>query len=251
MEYFNYKIIGTSHVAKESVKQIEKEIKEYNPDIVCIELDKGRLHSLLNKTESKFNISMIKQIGLTGFLFGLIGHAAQKKIGEKLNIIPGKDMLTAYKVAKKHKKEIKLIDQDVQTTLRNVSKGFNGKEKLKLFQQVLEAFFFRKRAMRRTQKKIGNINIDLNKVPSEEVIEKMIESLKDDFPGLHKAIVKDRNEIMSKRVFDLLKKNPTKRILVIVGAGHKKEMTKIINKKLKNTEYFPKKIEYNYSFSIN
>jgi len=251
MEAFQYKIIGTSHVAKESVENIKKEIKEFQPDIVCIELDANRLQGLLSNQKSNFNPKMIGRIGLTGYIFGLIGHMMQKKVGEKLNIIPGKDMLTAYKVAKAENKDIKLIDQDVQATLRNVSKNFTWKEKRRLFGQIFEAIFFKKRAIEKNKEKLQGMNFDLNTVPSEEIVEKMILSLKDEYPGLYKAIVDDRNKIMANRIYLLLKKNPTKKVLAIVGAGHKTEMEKIINKKLQNLEYFPKKIEYNYTYIVS
>lgn len=247
MEPFQYKIIGTSHVAKESVKEIEKEIQEFQPDIVCIELDQNRLQALLTKQKTSFSPKLIGQIGLMGYLFGLVGHVVQQKIGKKLGIVPGKDMLTAYLVARKHKLKVALIDQNVRITLKNVSKNFKAKEKWKLFKDVLEGIFFRKRAMEKTKKKIGNVKLNLNEVPNEKIVEKMIEGLKEEYPGLHKALVDDRNKFMANNICKIMKKEPTKKVLAIVGAGHKKEMDKIIKSKTKNWEY----VGYSYTTTID
>lgn len=237
MESFQHKIIGTSHVAKESVKEIEKEIESFKPDYVCIELDAQRLNALLSKQKTSFNPKLIKQIGLMGYLFGVVGHVVQQKIGKKLNIVPGKDMLTAYLVAKKHKIKIVLIDQNVRITLKNVSKNFNSKERWKLVRDILEGIFFKKRAMKKAKQKLGNVSINLNEVPSEKVINLMINNLKTEYPGLHKALVEDRNIFMSDNICKILKKEPTKKVLAIVGAGHKKEMNKLIKSKTKTWEY--------------
>ena len=48
------KIVGTSHISKDSVKEIKHQISEFKPDIVCVELDVHRYKSLFNKTTRKF-----------------------------------------------------------------------------------------------------------------------------------------------------------------------------------------------------
>lgn len=237
MEPFQYKILGTSHVAKGSVREIEHEIKSFQPDIVAIELDQNRLQALLTNQKTSFNPKIIAKIGLMGYVFGLIGHIAQQKIGKKLNIMPGKDMLTAFKLARKHDLKVALIDQNVQITLRNVSKNFSMKERLKLVGEILESIIFKKRAQEKAKKKLKNINFNLNEVPSDEIITTMIGNLKEEYPGLHKALVEDRNKFMANNLCKLIKKNPHQRILAVVGAGHKEEMVKLVEKKKSSWEY--------------
>ena len=40
------KIIGTAHVSQESVEEVKDAIYEYQPDVVAIELDRGRYTKL-------------------------------------------------------------------------------------------------------------------------------------------------------------------------------------------------------------
>jgi pheromone shutdown protein TraB len=235
-EPFAYKIVGTSHVAEQSLRDIEREIVEFKPDIVCVELDQHRLQGLLTKQKTNMNPSLIFKFGLFGYLFGLVGHIAQQKIGKKMNIVPGKDMLTAVICAKKHDLPVALIDQNIQVTLRKVSKYFGWKERFRVVGDLFKGFFFPNSAMKEVKQEIGDIHMDLRKVPSNELIAKMIKALKKKYPGLHKALVEERNHFMAKRVLHLLRRDPSKRLLVVVGAGHKEDMIKIINKKLLNIE---------------
>ena len=73
IEYQNLTLIGTSHISPESVKQVRKVIKEIQPDFVALELDKGRLKSLLEKNKRRLRFKDIKRMGVKVFLFALFG----------------------------------------------------------------------------------------------------------------------------------------------------------------------------------
>ena len=49
MHYNNITMIGTSHIAKESVSEVKNYIIKEKPDIIALELDRPRLAALLNK----------------------------------------------------------------------------------------------------------------------------------------------------------------------------------------------------------
>ena len=55
MKYQNLTIIGTSHIAQQSLDDVKKAIEEGKPDIVAIELDSKRLHSLFRKKDAKIS----------------------------------------------------------------------------------------------------------------------------------------------------------------------------------------------------
>lgn len=225
------KLLGTSHVAEQSVKEIILEIDVFQPNIVAVELDKNRLHALLNNQKTSLHPKLILHIGLWGYLFALVGQFVQQRIGKNIGILPGSDMLTAIKYAKIKEKKIALIDQNIQITLKKVSKKFSLKDKWNLFCDIIEGVFFRKKAEKKMKKIMGNL--DLKKVPEKEVVVKMISLLENRYPGLYEALVEDRNHIMSTNVKGLMRKFPEEKILVVVGAGHIKGMEKILKKELK------------------
>ena len=220
-------IIGTSHIAKESVDEIKNAFEHFNPDIVAIELDTQRAHILLNPQQKpkKLNPRAIFTYGVTGYLFALLGQSAQQKLGKAVGVDAGDDMKTALILASKNHKDIALIDQPINITLQNISKGFRWKEKGRFVADITKGLIRPKK-----QAELMGIDFDLKKVPEVELIEKMMTYLEKRYPSLHKAIIDDRNRYMVKKIITLIRKNPEQKILVIVGAGHLKGMKELLHK---------------------
>ena len=218
MEYKNLTLIGTSHVAKQSIEEVKKGILEKNPEIIALELDIIRLSSMLNKRKRSIKFSDIKKIGFTGLFFNLIGAWIENKIGKVAGTKPGNEMLTAIKLAKKEKIKIALVDQDIRITLQKLSKKITFKEKLRLFTDLLFGSIFHKEKVR----------IDLSKVPEKEIIEKLTKEFKKRYPSLHEILVEDRNKVMAKNLNKLISENKDKKILAVVGAGHKEAIIRIL-----------------------
>jgi pheromone shutdown-related protein TraB len=213
----NIYILGTSHVAEESVKQVKDNFEKINPGILALELDRNRLYGLQNNTKRAKNIDLIRQLGLYGFMFYVFGEFAQKKIGKILKISPGSEMLTAFEIGKKNNVKIALIDRDIQITLKRFSKNFRLRELIKIF------FSFFKGSLKKEK-------IDLKKVPSERLIEIAISEIKDNFPSIYKVLIHERDIYMGKKLAALSILYPDEKILAVVGAGHVKGMASYIEK---------------------
>ena len=214
------KIIGTSHISKDSVTEIKKTIGEFEPDIVCVELDVNRYKSLFQKRRGKFKLSHIGRLGLFGFLFYLLGSISQKVLGRRAGSKPGIDMRSAIVEAKKVGAKVALIDQDISITLRNLSKRVPFPEKMKLFAYVLFGGFVSKK----------RIKFNLKSVPKDSVVKTLVREMKHKFPSFYKVLVADRDRYMQKQVGAIVKKFPESKILVIVGAGHKSSLKKFVSK---------------------
>jgi len=229
MQYENLTIIGTSHIARQSLKEVEDAINSIDPDIIALELDRQRLYGLLHKPKGRISIYNIRRIGFKGFLFSLIGAWAEKKLGEIVGVAPGSEMKKAIIMAKQKKKKIALIDQDIEITLKRFSKALTWKEKWNFFADIVKAFIFRKK----------EIDFDLTKVPSKEIIKKLVNKVKIRYPSIYKVLIEERNVVMAHNLSKLLKDNPGKKIIAIIGAGHEDEILKLI-----------KKSQISYSISI-
>lgn len=218
------KIVGTSHVAKQSIEEIKKAFDEFKPEIVALELDFGRAMGLMQEQKSKVSLLEIRNIGLQGYLFAKIGQFFQQKIGQSIGVSPGSEMKTAMKLAYEQKLTVAFIDQPIKKTLKNFSREFDWKEKLKFLADLFLGIFFRKRQMQ----KMGIENWDLSKVPEDKLVEKLIGQMKERYPGIYRALVEDRNKYMANQLVKLYQANPEKRILAVMGAGHKKDVWKIL-----------------------
>ncbi len=217
--YKNLLIIGTSHIARQSVKEINDRFSGLDPDIVCVELDHKRLHALLTDAKPDYSLSGIKRYGLQGYLFAVIAGVLQRKLGNVVGIKPGSDMLTAVNLAKSNNKQLMLIDQDIEITLKRFSKEFTFKEKMRLLWDIIRSPFSKQK-----------IKINLNEVPKEKLISEMMNQLKDRYPSLYNVLIHERNVVMAKNLVKIMEKNPEKKILTVIGAGHEKEMLLLIKK---------------------
>lgn len=220
----NLTIIGTSHIAKQSVNEIKKAIEDTKPNIVAVELDFNRAVALMQKQKSKISLTDILQIGIKGYIFVKIGQIVQQKLGKMVGVSPGSEMKTAMELAKKYDLEVSFIDQPIQITLKKFSKTLTWKEKFRFVGDIIKGLLFPKRQI----KELGLDQFDLTKVPESDVIEKMMEQTKGRYPSVYKTLVDDRNKYMVRSLVKLMRKNPEKKILAVVGAGHKKGMEELL-----------------------
>ena len=218
------KIIGTSHISGQSVKEIKEYITSEKPEIVAVELDAQRAYALLHEEKRKMPLSAIIQLGVKGYLFAKIGQYVQQKLGSTVGVAPGTEMKTAMELAKEHKLQLALIDQPIQITLKNFSKQITWREKFRFLGDIFKGIFQPKKQA----KKLGLDQFDLSKVPSDKLIEKMMGQLQKRYPGVYKSLVGDRNKYMIKKIVKLLRDHPGKKILVVVGAGHKEGMEELL-----------------------
>lgn len=210
-------VVGTSHIAEASAKHIRESAEKIQPDIIAIELDKNRLHALKEKAAGKKDerlpLSMIKQIGVTGYTFAVLGRALQKKLGGMVKVEPGIDMLEGVKISEEKNLKLALVDQDIQITLKRLSQEFTFKEKIRILWDVISAPFSKKKYA-----------FDMSKVPDDKMIEFLLGLMKKRYPNLHKVLVEERNVVMARNLDSLVRKNPGKKILLIIGAGHEDDL---------------------------
>jgi len=224
MNYKNLTIIGTSHISKESIDSVKSFIENEKPSIVALELDYKRVHALLHPNPAKKNhFYTLKSVGVKGFLFSLMGEWAEKKLGKMVGVKPGTEMITALKTAKKNGIEVVLIDQDIEITLRRFSKTLSWRERFNFIADIIKSPFSK-----------NKITFDLNKVPSQEMINYLVSEVKKRYPNVYKVLIEERNDVMARRLYNLMKEN--KKILAVMGAGHEEEIIGLIKKIEKDKE---------------
>lgn len=211
-KYKNLTVLGTSHIAKQSIDQVRKAFKIIKPDIVALELDKPRFLALTSKNKI-ISLKKYKGLNFKSFLFNLIGSYIEKNLSKQTGFSPGTEMKTAINLSKKQKIRIELIDQPINITINKLTSQLTRKEKLSLLKEIL-LFPFSK----------NKIEFNLDEVPSEEIINKLIKETKEKYPTIYRILVKERNEYMAKALYKIINTNPDKKILAIVGAGHQKEI---------------------------
>ena len=208
----NLILIGTSHIAKQSILEVEDIILSEKPEVVALELDSGRFFALTRGLRGRISLKDSKIIGFKGYLFAKLGEYIERKLGRKVGVNPGEEMLKAAQIASKYNCKISLIDQKIEITLRNFSKEITWREKFKFFIDILKGIFSKK----------YRIKIDLRKVPERYLINNLLKQVKERYPNFYRVLVEERNKYMAKKLFILMRNYP--KVVAVVGAGHKNEI---------------------------
>jgi pheromone shutdown protein TraB len=201
---------------------VEKLIVLEQPQIVALELDRRRLYALMHPERARPSWRDIRRVGFKGWLFSIIGAWVERKLGDKVGVSPGSEMLRAVQAARHVGAHIALVDQDIEITLKRFSKSLTWREKWNLFVDVIKGLVFRK----------SEFSFDISTVPSQKLIEKMIRQVQKRYPNIYRVLVTERNQVMAKRLAWLMQNNPDKQILAVVGAGHEKELVQLIRAEL-------------------
>ncbi|MFT7616205.1 MAG: pheromone shutdown protein TraB [Candidatus Woesearchaeota archaeon] len=218
-------IIGTSHVASKSITEVSEYIKKHSPTIVAVELDTQRYKAMKSSAKRSLPFSVVRQIGLFGYMFAVVGGFVQQRLAKKIGAKVGEDMMSAVRVAKECEAKVALIDLPVHITLRNLSKAFTFREFFRMIGDVFKGFFKRNELL----EQIGDF--DLHSVPPEKTIIAIVTYMKKHYPSLHKVLLDSRNKYMVDKIIQLCQLHPEGSILVVVGAAHRHGMLELLQKK--------------------
>ena len=221
LTFQNLRLIGTSHIAKQSLADVQSAFNEKIPKIVAIELDKNRLAALVSKQKHHPSIRDIAKVGINGWFFAVIAGWAEKKLGKMVGVAPGSEMLLAVKLAQMHKCTLALIDQDIAITLKRLSAQITWKEKWKFVGDILKAPFSRKK-----------VPFDLRTVPGASLVKSLTTEMKKSYPNVYRVLVEERNHLMAARLAKLIQQHPDDSILALVGAGHEREILRMVEKSI-------------------
>ncbi len=222
-KYENIYVIGTSHIAQESIDEVEKVIVNEAPKVVALELDRLRCMSLMSKERKKISLGGMGRLGIRGFILNLIGAWIEKRLGESVGVKPGAEMKKAIECAQKVNAEIALIDQDISLTMKKLTREISLKEKMRFVGDLI-------RSMWSTKK----IAIDLRKVPSEKLIDKMTKKVGERYPTVYRVLVHERNNFMAKNLYKLKQRYPKEKIVAVIGAGHTQGVLQMLQRMRKN-----------------
>ncbi len=224
----NVILVGTSHIAHESVKNVAAVIDHFAPCIVGVELDRQRFYALLEQSRPRYfpTFQNIRRFGVKGTLFALIASAVSEKLAKMVHARPGDDMRSALRTAKKHQLVIALLDQPIRTTLHRFSAAITWREKWHFFIDVLNGIFFPQWELRRYELD----KLDLRKVPSTEIIKRLLSHVKERYPNVYRVLIDERNRFMVHQIKKFQQKYPEQTIVAIIGAGHEEGMKELLER---------------------
>lgn len=201
-------LVGTAHVSRESAELVRRVIEQEKPDRVCVELDAQRFQALTEKQrwESLDIKQVIRNKQLSTLMVNLLLSAYQKKLGLKLGVMPGTELLEAAKVAGENAIPLSLCDRDVRVTLRRAWRSTPFLKKALLLSAVLTSVFDEKEI---TEEQIEGML-------EGDVLSELMSELGAAMPSLKRVLIDERDMFLTQK----MRESEGKRIVAVVGAGH-------------------------------
>ncbi len=212
-------LIGTAHISQQSADLVREVIEKEQPDRVCVELDPQRYKSLSEKKkwESLDLKAVIRQKQLSTLIINLLLASYQKRLGEKLGVMPGVELLEATKVAKENDIPIELCDRDVRITLR---RAWNSMSFMNKMQLLGSGIFGAMEEQEISEEKLEEIR-------QKDVLNEMIQELGKAMPVLKEVLIDERDTYLAQKI----SASEGKKIVAVVGAGHLQGIIKALEEK--------------------
>ncbi len=201
-------LVGTAHVSQRSVDLVREVIGRERPDAVCIELDEGRYTALSEKKqfEEQDLREVLKKKQLATLMLNLVLASYQRRLGLKLGVAPGSELLEAARVAEEHEIPFILCDRDVRITLRRAWQSISWWQRLRLLGEVSVGVF-----------EDAEISEDeLERIRDQDVVTEVMNELGRMMPDLKRVLIDERDAYLAHEILEA----SGERIVAVVGAGH-------------------------------
>lgn len=201
-------LVGTAHISKESIAEVEETIRRIKPDCTAIELDEKRAESLLDHNRY-MQLDIIKVLKRhEGFLLlaNLVLSSFQRRMGQNVGVRPGDEMLAAMKVSEELGIPTVMADRPVQVTLKRAWNRNTLWGKCKLLSSLLASAF--------SKEEISGEQIEEIKKSSE--MDAMLAELSDYMPVIKEVLIDERDRYLAAKIWDSQGDN----IVAVLGAGH-------------------------------
>ncbi|MBW2138906.1 MAG: TraB/GumN family protein [Deltaproteobacteria bacterium] len=201
-------LVGTAHVSRESADLVKDTIHRERPDTVCLELCQARYQAMRDRGawQNTNLLTVIREKKASLLLLNMVLAYFQKKIGKRLGVKPGEEMIQAIEAADLVGAEICLADRDVRVTLSRAWRKIGLWPKVKLFFQLVTSF--------------GQIDSikeeDIEEMKKKDVLEALLSEIGESFPQVRRVLIDERDRYLAHKI----RSAPGHRIVAVVGAGH-------------------------------
>ena len=201
------RLVGTAHISSASVELVRRQIEEWKPDLVAIELCESRKAALL-EPDALDNEDLLKILneGRSHMILLQSALAAeQRRMGIASGEKPGAELLAAIEAADEAGIPVELIDRDVVITLRRAWSKMGFREKFR----VLDALLWQ--------------DDDEEDASVEELLEdsdmmsNLMEEAREVAPAAGSVLIDERDAFLAGRLQQIRGKG---KVLAVVGAGH-------------------------------
>jgi pheromone shutdown-related protein TraB len=201
-------LVGTAHISHKSADLAEEMIRSLKPDSVAVELCESRYDSMQDPDRWRNTdiITVIRQGRAYVLMAQLVLAGFQKKLGNKLNIRPGEEMLRAIQVTKDVGATTVLADRNVRVTLKRVWSALGFISVIKVLGAMIGGLF--------SSQEITEDEIE--RLKTADALEELMKEFSEALPEVRRALIDERDQYLAQKI----KQAPGNRVVAIMGAGH-------------------------------
>jgi pheromone shutdown-related protein TraB len=209
-------LVGTAHVSQKSVEDVRSAIEEFQPDIVGVELDRGRFMSLTQEMAEPSVTDILKGGNFGRILVQWVLTYIQQRIGAETGVKPGSEMLAAIEEAEAHQRPVAFIDRDIRITLSRFWGKMGIWEKIKLIGALIYSLV-----------SVEGQEINVDEFTNQDVVSAAMEEFRKFSPQGAQALIDERDAYLAHQI--LMLGGRYERVLAVVGAGHIQGVQRYLN----------------------
>lgn len=205
-------LVGTAHVSKESVREVQDTIARVKPAVVAVELDENRRRALVDKKGfEETPITDLLKGGRGSFILAQTLLASyQRRMGAKEGVEPGAEMLAALQSADAQQAKVALVDRDIGITLRRAYGLMTFREKMRLTWELMKSVLG-------TDDEGGEVEVAA--MLHEDVLSTMMAELAAMAPTVANVLIHERDVYLAHHIREAAKDG---HVVAVLGAGHLK-----------------------------
>ncbi len=186
-------LLGVGHVF-DLGPRVREEVLRRQPGVVCLELDKSRLHAL--QTRRRRGAPPLYSV------LALLQQWVAQQYGTQV----GDEMLAAYEAARELAVPVALIDVDAMETWRRLRREVTPAEVLRILLSLLGALFLRRPRIER----------ELERYRGDSAA--YMTTFARQFPSVKRVVVDERNAHMASRIREMQARYGD--VVAVLGDGH-------------------------------
>lgn len=204
-------LVGTAHVSKDSVREVQETIARVRPAVVAVELDENRRKALVDKKGfEQTPITDLLKGGRGSFILAQTLLASyQRRMGAKEGVEPGAEMLAALQSAEAEKAQVALVDRDIGVTLRRAYGLMTFREKTRLTWELLKSVMGAD----------DEGEVEVSAMLHEDVLSTMMAELAAMAPTVATVLIHERDSYLAANIHEAAKAG---HVVAVLGAGHLK-----------------------------
>ena len=204
-------LVGTAHVSKDSVREVQETIARVKPAVVAVELDENRRKALVDKKGfEETPITDLLKGGRGSFILAQTLLASyQRRMGAKEGVEPGAEMLAALQSAEAHGTKVALVDRDIGVTLRRAYGLMTFREKMRLSWELFKSVLGTE----------DEAEVEVSAMLHEDVLSTMMAELAAMAPTVANVLIHERDVYLASNIHEAAKDG---HVVAVLGAGHLK-----------------------------